>query len=334
MKIASASLAAQMKPQVRLNITAAIERFGLVIALIILFALFGILLPDTFLSWGNISGMLGSQAVLAIVALALIVPLTSNDFDMSIANVLVLASVIVAVMNAQMGLSLWLAVPAALLMGLVVGLLNGFFITYFRIHSLIVTIATGTFVSGLATWLSGSQTISGVDFALMDYVIVKRLFGVPLVFYYAILLALVLWYVFEHTAMGRRMLFVGRGREVSRLSGINADRVRWGALIVSGLLGSIAGILYCGTQGAADPSSGASFQLPAFAAAFLGSTAIQPGRFNAWGTIVAVYFLVIGITGLMFMGLSSFVQSLFYGGALLVAVVLSQWVRGRAEQQF
>ncbi|MCW6510179.1 ABC transporter permease [Lichenifustis flavocetrariae] len=334
MKNLSASVAAPLKPWSRLNLAVEAERFGLVIALIVLFALFGVLQPGTFLSWGNISGMLGSQAVLAIVALALIVPLTSNDFDMSIANVLVLASVIVAVMNAQMGLSLWLAIPAALLSGLLVGAINGFFITYFRIHSLIVTIATGTFASGVATWMSGSQTISGVDFALMNYVIVKRLFGVPVVFYYAVLLALVLWYVFEHTAMGRRVLFVGRGREVSRLSGIDTDRVRWSALIASGFLGALAGILYCGTQGAADPSSGASFQLPAFAAAFLGSTAIQPGRFNAWGTLVAVYFLVIGITGLVFMGMSSFVQSLFYGGALLVAVVLSQWVRGRAEQQF
>ncbi len=290
--------------------------------------------PTTFLSWGNISGMLGSQAILAIVALALIIPLTANDFDMSIANVLVLASVIVAVMNAQMGLPLAVAIPTALVMGLVVGAINGFLITYFRIHSLIVTIGTGTFVSGVAVWMSGAQTISGVDFALMQYVIVQRIFGVPIVFYYALLLAAFLWYVFEKTAVGRRVLFVGRGRDVARLSGINTDRVRFGALVASGLLGAIAGVLYCGTQGAADPSSGTSFQLPAFAAAFLGSTAIIPGRFNAWGTLIAVYFLVVGITGLIFMGMSSYVQSMFYGGALLVAVILSQIVRGRVEQQF
>ena len=175
---------------------------------------------------------------------------------------------------------------------------------------------------------------TGVDFALMQYVIVQRIFGIPIVFYYAVLLALIIWYVFEHTAIGRRVLFVGRGREVARLSGINTDRIRWGGLVASSLLGAVAGILYCGTQGAADPSSGTSFQLPAFAAAFLGSTAIIPGRFNAWGTLIAVYFLVVGITGLIFLGMSSYVQSMFYGGALLVAVVLSQLVRGRAEQQF
>ncbi len=310
------------------------ERYGLVIGLLVLVAFFGAIRPETFLSWGNISGMLGSQAILAIVALALIIPLTANDFDMSIASVLALSSVIVAVLNAQMGAPLWLAIAAALAMGLVVGLINGFLITYFRIHSLIVTIGTGTFATGVAVWFSGAQTISGVDFALMQFVIVKRIFGIPIVFYYALLLAAIIWYFFERTAAGRRVLFVGRGREVARLSGINTDRVRRGALLASSLLGAIAGILYCGTQGAADPSSGTSFQLPAFAAAFLGSTAIIPGRFNAWGTLIAVYFLVVGITGLIFMGMSSYVQSMFYGGALLVAVVLSQLVRGRAEQQF
>jgi len=320
--------------QRRRQIGVQLERYGLVLGLLALVAFFGAVRPETFLSWGNISGMLGSQAILAIVALALIIPLTANDFDMSIASVLALSSVIVAVLNAQMGVPLWLAIAAAMAMGLVVGVINGFLITYFRIHSLIVTIGTGTFATGVAVWFSGAQTISGVDFALMQYVIVQRIFGIPIVFYYAVLLALIIWYVFEHTAIGRRVLFVGRGREVARLSGIDTDRIRWGALVASSLLGAVAGILYCGTQGAADPSSGTSFQLPAFAAAFLGSTAIIPGRFNAWGTLIAVYFLVVGITGLIFLGMSSYVQSMFYGGALLVAVVLSQLVRGRAEQQF
>jgi ribose transport system permease protein len=89
-------------------------------------------------------------------------------------------------------------------------------------------------------------------------------------------------------------------------------------------------VLYAGTTGGADPSSGASFLLPAFAAAFLGATSIVPGRFNPWGSFIAVYFLVTGITGLQLLGVESFVQQLFYGGALVVAVVLSRLIGGRA----
>lgn len=311
-----------------------LEQFGLIIVWLLLIAVFGYLRPDTFLTWANLSTILGSQAVLVVVTLGLIIPLTANDFDLSIAFVMTLSSMLVAVLNVNHGIGIGWAVLAALALGVVAGVINGLLITVFRIHSLIVTLGTGTFLHGVTLWLSNSMTISGISPALINAVIVDQLFGVPLEFYYAIVLAALVWYLLEYTALGRRILFVGRGREVARLSGINTDRIRVACLAASGFLGALAGVLYSGTQGAADPVSGVSYQLPAFAAAFLGSTCIEPGRFNPWGATVAVYFLVTGITGLVFLGFSSFIQEMFYGGALVVAVTLSQLVRGRQEQQF
>jgi ribose transport system permease protein len=113
------------------------------------------------------------------------------------------------------------------------------------------------------------------------------------------------------------------------LSGLDVGRLRFSAFVVSGAVSAIAGVMYAGTTGAADPTSGMSLLLPAFAAAFLGATSITPGRFNSWGTFIAVYFLATGITGLQLLGAQSFVQQLFYGGALIVAVALSQLMRGR-----
>ncbi|WP_281167475.1 ABC transporter permease [Rubellimicrobium thermophilum] len=136
-------------------------------------------------------------------------------------------------------------------------------------------------------------------------------------------------YVFDFTPLGRRLLFVGRGREVARLNGIAVDRVRAGALVVSGLLSAAAGILYAGVLGSADPYSGLNFLLPAFAAAFLGATAIIPGRFNPWGALVAVYFLATGITGLTMMGIPLWVTNVFNGAALILAVTISQITRRR-----
>lgn len=310
------------------------EQFGLIVVWLLLIAIFGALRPDTFLTWPNLSTILGSQAVLVVVTLGLIIPLTANDFDLSIAFVMTLASMMVAVLNVNYGIAIGWAVLAALAFGVLFGVLNGLLITVFRIHSLIVTLGTGTFLHGFTLWMSDSMTISGISQKLIDAVIIDRLFGVPLEFYYAVGLATLIWYLLDYTALGRRILFVGRGREVARLSGINTDRVRVACMAVSGLFGAMAGVLYAGTQGAADPVSGVSYQLPAFAAAFLGSTSIVPGRFNPWGSTVAVYFLVTGITGLVFLGFSSFIQEMFYGGALVIAVCLSQLVRGRQEQQF
>jgi ribose transport system permease protein len=311
-----------------------VEPFGLIIVWLVMIAIFGYLRPQTFLTRANFSTLVGSQAVLVVVTLGLLIPLTANDFDLSIAYMMTMSSMIVAVLNVNLGVGIGWAIAAALLAGVVVGLVNGLLITLLRIHSLIVTLGVGTFLHGVTLWMSDSMTISGVSSALINAVIVQRLFGIPLEFYYAIAIAFIIWYVLEYTAVGRRILFVGRGREVARLSGIDTDRVRVGCLVASGFLGSFAGVLYTGTQGAADPVSGISYQLPAFAAAFLGSTCILPGRFNPWGTTVAVYFLVTGITGLVFLGFSSFIQEMFYGGALVIAVTLSQLIRGRQEQQF
>ncbi len=310
------------------------ERYGLIVAWIVMLVVFSILKPETFFTWPNISTILGSQAVLVVVTLGLIIPLTANDFDVSIAYVMTLSSMTIAVLNVNLGVPIGWSILAALALGVVVGLVNGFFITVFRIHSLIVTLGVGTFLHGLTLWMSNSMTISGISSSLINAVIVIRVLGIPLEFYYAIGLALIIWYLFEYTALGRRILFVGRGREVARLSGIDTDRIRRGCLVASSLLGALAGVLYAGTQGAADPVSGTSYLLPAFAAAFLGSTSILPGRFNPWGSTIAVYFLVTGITGLIFLGFSSFIQDMFYGGALILAVTLSQLVRGRQEQQF
>jgi len=323
-----------MRPSGPALLVTQLERYGLLIVWAFLIALFGYLRPDTFLTWPNVTSVLGSQAVLVVLTLGLLVPLSANDFDMSAAYTMTLSSITVAVLNVNHGLPIGLAIAAGLLIGLAVGVVNGLLMTVFRIHSLIVTLGTGTFLHGVTLWVSNSMTISGVSAGLVNAVIVTRLFGIPLEFYYAIVICIIVWYVFEYTPFGRRILFVGRGREVARLSGINTNRVRITSLAISGVLSALAGVLYAGTQGAADPSSGVSYQLPAFAAAFLGSTCIVPGRFNPWGATAAVYFLVTGITGLVFLGFSSFIQEMFYGGALLVAVTLSQLVRGRQEQQF
>ena len=308
------------------------ERYGLIVTWAVVIAGFGLARPDTFLSWANFSTILGSQAVLVVVTLGLIIPLTAGDYDLSIASVLTLSAMLVGVFNVNLGWSIEAAVAVALLAGALTGIVNAALVLYFRLQSLIVTLGMGSFLHGITLWVSDSQTISGLDSKLVDAVIVTRLFGIPLAFYYAIVVALLIWYVFTFTAVGQRLLFVGRGREVARLSGIRVDRVRWTALVVSSFLGSFAGVLYVGTTGAADPSSGLTYLLPAFAAAFLGATSIMPGRFNPIGSVIAVYFLVTGITGLSILGISTFVQDLFYGGALIVAVTLSQIVRGREER--
>jgi ribose transport system permease protein len=300
---------------------------------VIVVAIFGALRPDTFLTVGNMGTIFGSDAVLVVLTLGLLLPLRAGDYDLSVAGTLTLSAMMVGLLNGGHHVNIWLVMLAAVAMGVVVGLVNGLFVLIFGINPFIVTLGMGTLLAGVVLLISNDQTFAGISPGLVGAVVGHRFLGIPLEFYYGLALCLFMWYLFEFNSIGRKLLFVGTGRNVARLSGIAVGRVRLGALVGAGVLAAVAGVLYAGTSGSADPTSGTAFLLPAYAAAFLGATTIVPGRFNAWGTIIAAYFLVTGVTGLAIIGLGSWVQDVFYGGALIVAVALSQVARRRTEQE-
>lgn len=313
----------------------AAERAALPIVWGLTVLVFSILKPDTFPTQGNfLINIFGTQAVQVVLALALILPLVTGDYDISVAANLALSSMIIAVLNVDHGWNVGLAILVALAAGAVIGAINGGLIVLLGIDSFIVTLGTSTFIAGVVLWISDSRTIGGISSGLVDNVIIHRFLGIPLAFYYALILAAIIWYVLEYTPLGRRLLFCGRGRSVARLSGLRVSRLRWGAMVASGVIAAGAGVIYAGTTGSADPTSGLNFLLPAFSAAFLGATTIQPGRFNPFGTVVAVYFLASGITGLQQLGVDTFIQQLFYGGALVLAVAASQLIRRRQAIEF
>jgi ribose transport system permease protein len=309
-----------------------VERYALIGVWIVLAIVLCFAVPDVFPQTDTLQTVFGTQSVLLVLALGLIFPLITGQFDLSIASVLTLSSMLVAILNSQHGWPLLLAIAAALAAGLLVGAINAALVVGVGVDSFIVTLGTSTILVGLVQLISDSQTISGVSSDLVSVTTTTQFLNISLSFWFALVLCLIVWFLLARTPLGRRLLVVGRGPEVARLSGMATVRLRAGALIACSGFAALAGVIAVGTQGGADPSSGASFLLPAFAAVFLGGTAITPGRFNVWGTFVAVYFLVTGITGLQFLGVDNYVQQLFYGGALVVAVVLARLVRRQRER--
>jgi len=106
------------------------ERLALLLAWAVVIIVFGAVRPNTFLTWGNFSAILGSQAVLVVVALGLTLSLTAGDYDLSIASVLSLAGTVLAVLNARNGVPIGWAIVAALAAGAAVGFINGFFVIF------------------------------------------------------------------------------------------------------------------------------------------------------------------------------------------------------------
>lgn len=309
-----------------------VDRFALPLTWVAMAALFAVLRPHTFATWANVQTIFSTQSVLVILALAALLPLIVGEFDLSIASTMGLCAILVATLDVKYDWPIGLAVLAALLVGAFIGALNAILVVGIGVDALVATLGVSTLATGAALAVSNYLTISGVSQSLVSAVN-SELFGMPLAFYYGLVLAAILWLVLTHVEIGRHLYFVGESREVARLSGLPVFGLRAGAFVIAGVLAGLAGVALTGTLGAADPAGGAPFLLPAYAAAFLGSTALRPGFFNPIGTLMAAYFLTTGVTGLQLLGIEDWVQQFFYGIALIFAVVLSKLAGRRRSSQ-
>jgi ribose transport system permease protein len=149
-------------------------------------------------------------------------------------------------------------------------------------------------------------------------------FGVPYLDVYLVVIAVVLWFVLEQTPVGRRMFAVGGNRDAAKLAGISGDRIVWGSLIASGIIASLAGLMYTAQVGAYTSDIGQGYLFPALAAVFFGASQLSQ-RPNVWGTLIAFFALAFGIQGLTLQfGAGTFwVSPLFQGSALIVAVAVA-----------
>ena len=211
-------------------------------------------------------------------------------------------------------------------------MLNGVVVVVAKIDSLIGTLATGFLIQSLVQWRTGSRIISGPELAgsFQDIAQTSWLFDLTLPVYYAIIVALVLWYVLEHTATGRRIYATGFNLEATRLASVRTERMRFGCLVVSSTLAGITGIVLASNIGSGSPTAGNSYLLPAFAAVFLGATQLKFGRFNAWGTIIAVVLLGTLTTGLGLAQVDQWVQQFATGVVLIAALALTGFQVRRA----
>ncbi len=306
-------------------------RYSVVWALLIVVVVFSVWEPDSFFTLANARSILGSQAILLIITLGLIIPLSVNEFDLSVGAVAAFSQVILGITTVDHGWPLALGVTVAIGASALIGLINSMLVVRLGVASFITTLGMGTFLDGISVKLSGSSTIPGIPDTLVD-IAARQILGVQSVFWYGLLLVIVVWYVLRWTPLGQWLYFTGANREMARLNGVPTAAVRTGALVASATIAGVAGVLYAGVFGSADPFSGRNFLLPAFAAAFLGSTAFTPGRFNAWGTFFAVYLVITGIVGLSLVtGEVGWLSLAFNGGILIVAVAAQRIVAIRRD---
>jgi ribose transport system permease protein len=307
------------------------SRFAAVGFWLVLAVLYAVVRPDTFLTTGTFQTIFGSQQALIFLTAALLCTIIVGEFvDMSVASNFGFAAVLVAVLNVNQHWNLWLATVAAIATSTLVGLVNGWLTVRLGVNTIVVTLGTGTFLLGLGLWITNLTPISGLPSGFAQ-IALYDVGGLPIGFYEGLVLMLAFAYVMKFTPLGRNMRFVGANREVSRLAGVRVNRLRLGAFTVAGLIAGLGGVISAAATGGFDATVSQSYLLPIFAATFLGTAILEPGRFNPLGTLIAVYFLATGILGLQLLGASGWVSSVFYGGVLVIAVTISTLLHRRVR---
>ena len=305
--------------------TSLLQRYSLVALLGISIGVYGIWgkTSAVFLTAADFRNIASSQAVLVVLTLGLIIPMISGSLDLSIGNAAGLSSVATAAFYAHGHVPLLVGVVLGIAVGAIIGVGNGLLVVLLRVDSFIITLGTASVIFGLVIWYTGGQSIVlGIPQSLLSFG-GGKLIGIPDSVYVVTVVALLVWYLLEQTPFGRSLHAVGSNKAAARLVGIRVERLTFAAFVLSGAFAGLAGVLLLASSGAGNPQIGQQFTLTAVAAAFLGAASFKVGRLNVLGSIVAILFLAVNITGLTFAGVADWINQLFTGVALIVAIAFA-----------
>jgi ribose transport system permease protein len=316
------------------NATRLFATWNLLILLVLLIIAFSWLKPDTFLTAFTFQSLINTRSINALLALAVMIPLAANQFDLSTASILGLAQVLAIGLQVNQGVDWPMACLLCVAMGALVGLINGVLVVRFGINSFIATLGSGTLLLGLSQWYTGGRQIVGrlpAQFTALS----GHLFGtgIPATAVYVILVAVFLWIVFDYLPIGRFLYVIGDAPRAAELNAIPIGRYITVAFVASGILSAWAGVVMEAQMQVGQSTVGQELMLPAFTGALLGTTAIRPGRPNVWGTIVAVASLAVAVAGLTQLGAPFYVENLFNGAMLILAVGLAVATQKRRERR-
>lgn len=316
------------------SVASVLERYALLILLGLSVCFFALnSQTPLFFTVPNLQNVLINQALLLLLAVATTLPLIGGQIDLSVGPSAGLTALLCAGMMSRHGLPLWVAVLVALGAGAAIGLVNAVLIARVGISSIVATLGMSSVIGAMIYLYSGGLSIiTDIAPSITDFGR-GRLLGLPLPVYVVAGVCLAGWYVLGHTAKGRNLYAVGASPSASSLVGLSVPRYIGGSLVVAGTLAGLGGVLLVAVQGGGNPQLGPGFTLPAVAAAFLGGTAFQRGRYNVLGTVTAVFFIGVTVNGLMLWGAEGWVSDLVNGVSLLVAVGLTVYAGKRRSRR-
>ena len=303
--------------------------YGLVLLTMVLILLFSVLLPDTFPTVLNLRSIVSDKAIILILSLGAMIPMSAGRIDLTVGYGIVLWHILAISLQTRYGFPWPMAVLTVLILGGLMGVVNGLLVEVARIDSFIATLGTGTILYALALWHSGGRQIVGVVPDAFYALNSTMVFGLPITGYYVIVIAILMWLAYEYLPVGRYLYAIGASPKAAALNGIPVRKYVMGSFVASGLFTALAGILLAAKLRIGQASVGLEYLLPALVGAFLGSTTIKPGRVNVWGTMVGIIILAVGISGIQQFGGSFWVEPMFNGVTLLIAIGIAGYAQRR-----
>ncbi len=303
--------------------------YGLPILTIVLIIFFSLLLPNTFPTYLNFRSILADKAIIALLSLAATIPMMAGRIDLNVGFGIVMWHILAIGLQVMYGVPWPLAIILVLLASSAVGLLNGILVEIAQIDSFIATLGTGTILYAIALWFTGGRQLIGSLSPGFIAFNALSIAGIPIPAYYVIIVAVLLWIISERLPLGRHIYAIGANEKAAALNGIPVRAYVIGVFVGSGLVAGFAGCVLAAKLRIGQANVGLDYLLPALVGAFLGSTTIKPGRVNVWGTMVGVVILAVGISGIQQLGGAFFVEPLFNGTTLVIAIGLAAFAQRR-----
>lgn len=298
------------------------ERFSGLYLWAVLIIIFSVWQSAYFPTTATVHSLAAERSISAVLALAIIIPLACGAFDLSVGAVANFSTIVSALLiNDHWS---WpFAALLAVLVSAAIGTVNGLFVVKLHVSSFITTLGIASVITALQVILTNNLQPTTPNVPSWSNFTQQTIFGFQVVFLYMLVIALIVWWALEHTPVGRYLYAIGSSPDAARLSGAPVNRYTWLSLVASSTLAGIGGVFFSSISG---PSLtyGAGLLLPAFAAAFLGSTQVVPGRFNVWGTVLSIFVLATGVKGLQLAYPNAqWLDPMFSGAALVLAVAVA-----------
>jgi ribose/xylose/arabinose/galactoside ABC-type transport system permease subunit len=314
----------------RVKLIPFLDRFGILIVILLIGLVMWALQPDVFFTWRNITNIFKQTAANGMLSIGMFLVILTAGIDLSVGSVLALGMMTLAVANAS-GVPWPVVLVLSPLMGMLVGFVNGLGITKLRMpHPFIMTLGMLFMARGGANLISGGVPYSGlpdpVRFLGSARIYLGEIDGVklnlPVVFLVTIAVYFVFWVLLEHTVFGRRIYAIGGNPQAARVSGINVDRVLIAVYTLCGLMAGVAGLIMAGRTNSGFPNAGMGMELEAIAAVIIGGASFFGGRGHVLGIFGGVIIMGLIKNGLNLNDVSSFWQQILIGAIIVLAVYI------------